>query len=235
MDLSPRLKHIANKVPKGARLADIGTDHAYLPVTLLHQNLIEYAIASDINQGPLNRGMAVAKEWNTPEDRISFRCCESLLGIEQGEVDTIVIAGMGGDTIAHSLDGVSWSRDENLLFLLQPMSSIPELRLWIQENGFCIKEEEIVKEREKFYVILTVRYGSMPPLSLSEQWVGKQMKDMSCEYRMQYIDDCIKRRERALSGVKQSKSDENLAQVKRLESILDALYEVKEEWKSWQL
>ncbi len=235
MELTPRLKSIANKVPQGARIADIGTDHAYLPVSLLLNDHITYAIASDINEGPLQRGMEVAKLNQISSERISFRLSDSLLGIQKDEVDTIVIAGMGGDTIAQCLDGVSWSRDSKYLFLLQPMTSIFDLRLWLQENGFSIESEEIVNERDKYYVILEVRYGQMAPMTLGELWVGKQEIGLRSEHRLDYICDTIKRRERAHLGMKQSKSPKSEEQINYLQAVLDDLYEIQKEWEAWQM
>lgn len=234
LDLSPRLKTIAQQVPQGAKFADIGTDHAYLPVWLLKNRKISYAIASDLRQAPLNNGMKVAKHWNIPPEEISFRCSDGLVGINRNEVDTIAIAGMGGDTIAHALQGVSWSRDPELLFLLQPMSSIPELRLWLQKNGFCIDLEIIVPEQEKLYVIMSVTYGKMQVLSLGEQWVGRQWCGMPADYRLDYIEDTIRRRQRALDGMMQSDARCQDAAVDELKQIIHELHQMREEWLSWQ-
>ncbi|MDF2838720.1 MAG: SAM-dependent methyltransferase [Evtepia sp.] len=233
-ELSPRLRTIAEQVPFGARLADIGTDHAYLPVWLLMQERISSAIASDLREGPLSRGIAVARQWQTPSDKISFRCCDGLLGMERSELDTIVIAGMGGDTIAHTLSGVTWSNDPDLLFLLQPMSSIPELRQWLQENTFRIEEEKIALEQSKYYVILKVRAGSMEPLSLGERWVGRQSKDSPENHRTEYICDVIRRRNRALNGIKNAVSKPPKVQVDELNHTLKELHQMREEWLSWQ-
>lgn len=234
MELSPRLKTIAEQVPIGARLADIGTDHAYLPVWLLKQGRISFAIASDLREGPLSRGIAVASKWEIPSDKISFRCCDGLLGIERSEVDTIVIAGMGGDTIAHALCGVPWSRDSSLLFYLQPMSSIPELRQWLQENGFRIEEERIVFEQAKYYVVLKVSAGFMKPLNSGELWVGRQTEGMPPEHRTEYINDVIRRRERALHGMKNAVSKPKKEEFEEINKTLKELHQMKEEWLSWQ-
>ena len=234
MELSPRLRTIAEQVPNGVRLADIGTDHAYLPVWLLKHDRISFAIASDLREGPLYRGMSVAKQWSISTEKISFRCCDGLVGIQRDEVDTVVIAGMGGDTIAHCINGVTWSRDPELMFLLQPMSSIPELRLWLQENGFYIEEEKIAKEQAKHYVVMRVRYGYMEPLTLAERWVGRQRKGKPVRYRTEYLDDMILRRERALEGMLKATSKPLDGEVEELQNTLQELYQMREEWFSWQ-
>jgi tRNA (adenine22-N1)-methyltransferase len=234
VELSPRLKTIAEQVPEGVRLADIGTDHAYLPVWLLKNKKISFAIASDLREGPLSRGIAVAKQWQIPSDVISFRCCDGLLGMDSSELDTIVIAGMGGETIANTLQGVSWSKDPDLLFLLQPMSSIPELRQWLQTNGFRIEEERIAMEQSKYYVVIKVRAGSMEPLTLGERWVGKQRKDMLGQYRTEYMDDVIRRRKRALDGMQNAVSPPQKAIIEEVYNTLVELHNMRKEWISWQ-
>lgn len=234
LELSPRLRTIADQVPFGAKLADIGTDHAYLPIWLIGQHRISFAIASDLREGPLSRGIAAAKEWNIPSNQISFRLSDGLLGIDRSEVNTIVIAGMGGDTIAHSLQGVSWSKDPSLLFLLQPMSSIPELRQWLQENGFRIEEERIAMEESKYYVVLNVHAGDMEPLTLGERWVGRQRRGMPGDFRIEYIDDVIRRRKRALDGILNATFSDHNIKIQELRQTLNELYQLREEWLSWQ-
>lgn len=234
LDLRPRLHSIAELVPKGALLADIGTDHAYLPVYLLKQKRISHAIASDLREGPLSRGRAVAKLWEISDNQISFRCSDGLCGLAQGEADTLVIAGMGGDTIAQCLEGVSWSRDPNLLYLLQPMSSIPQLRLWLSEHGFCIEEEYLSREEEKLYVVLKVRPGFMSALTLGECWAGRQWKGMQGELRLSYLEDLIARRERALSGMQKATARSLEQDIGQLEVLIQELKVMREEWLSWQ-
>lgn len=234
LELSPRLHSIAERVPHGARLADIGTDHAYLPVYLLKNGKIPYAIASDLREGPLRRGQAVATQWEIPEEKISFRCSDGLRGIDQGEVDTIVIAGMGGDTIAACLEGVSWSQDPSLRYFLQPMSSIPELRRWLSDHGFHIEEECISREEEKLYVVLQVRPGNMQPLTLGECWAGRQWRSMPGEHRLAYLDDLIARRERARSGMQKARTNVREHDLLQVELLLQELYAMKEEWMLWQ-
>ena len=98
LQLQPRLQCIASLVPQGARLADVGTDHGYLPVWLLQHGRIESAIASDINALPLDHARATAREYGVTE-RMDFRLCPGLAKIKAEECDAIAIAGMGGETI----------------------------------------------------------------------------------------------------------------------------------------
>ena len=123
--------------PRGARLADVGTDHAYLPACLLMEGKIPSAIAADLREGPLRRARETAAEYGCG-DRMAFRLCDGLSGIRPEETDAVVIAGMGGETIAQILEAAPWVRTRKIPLVLQPMSSIPELRQWLGEDGFHI-------------------------------------------------------------------------------------------------
>lgn len=228
--LSPRLAAIAAQVPQGARLADIGTDHAYLPVSLLLAGTIHRAVASDVNQGPLRRGRETARLYGV-EDKIEFRRCDGLTGLDAGQADAVVVAGMGGELIARILEAAPWTRD--VLLLLQPMSAQPELRRWLNGNGYRIQRETLAREGEKLYVVFTVRGGRDTPYTLAEQWAGRQRQGTKDPYRLDYLDDLLHRRRRALDGMEQSSTlpREQLEEERRLVTQLERM---REEWTGWQ-
>ena len=229
MDLSPRLAAIAAQVPAGSRLADIGTDHAYLPAYLLLQGTIPSAVASDVNRGPLERGRETARLAGV-EDRMDFRLSDGLMGLREDETDVVVIAGMGGELIARILSEAPWTREK--LLLLQPMTAQPELRRWLNGNGYRIEKETVVREGEKLYVILTIRSGQDAPYSPGELWAGRQRRGEEAPLRLEYLDDLLRRRRRALAGMERgSVSSETLAEERRLIAQLE---ELREEWISWQ-
>ena len=230
LELSPRLAAIAHQVPQGAKLADVGTDHAYLPVYLLLKDRICGAVASDVNEGPLQRGRETARTYEVEESKISFRCCDGLAGVAAHEVDTVAICGMGGELIARILGAAPWTKEA--LLLLQPMSSQPELRQWLITNGYAIRRELVVKEGEKYYIILTVTGGESAPYTAAELWVGRQKAGESNPHRGAYLADQIRRRERALAGMKQGNpTPEALA---REEALLQGLKDMEKEWQAWQ-
>ena len=105
--LQPRLRLLAEMTPPGGRLADIGTDHGYLPVWLLQEGRIPSAIASDVGAEPLEHARRTAEEYET--QGLDFRLCDGLSGIEPAETDTVVIAGMGGETIRDILRAAPWA------------------------------------------------------------------------------------------------------------------------------
>jgi len=195
MELSPRLRSIAEKVPQGARLADIGTDHAYLPVWLLLNRQIEKAIAADLRKGPLERAQATARQYGQ-SGKISFRLCNGLSDIQPNEVDTVVIAGMGGETIAAILESAPWTR-QNKLLLLQPMTGAPQLRQWLQTQGYIISDEIIVREGKRLYSIWIVKGGTMAPFSPAELWAGR---NRSGPLRLEYLSAMEEKAEKSLRG-----------------------------------
>ena len=230
LELTPRLMAIADQVPQGARLADVGTDHAYLPVYLLLRDRIRSAVASDVNEGPLQRGRETARTYGVEESKISFRICDGLAGVEAQEADTVAICGMGGELISRILGAAPWTKEA--LLLLQPMSSQPELRQWLMANGYAIEGEQVVKEGEKYYVILTVTGGACEPYTPAELFVGRQREGEDNPHRGAYLADQIRRRERALAGMKQGSPDpETLA---REEALLQGLKDMEKEWQAWQ-
>lgn len=225
MELSPRLQAIARQVPQGARLADVGTDHGYLPVWLLMNGCIKSAVAADLRAGPLDRARDTARQFQQT-GRISFRLCDGLADVREDEVDTIAIAGMGGETIAAILHAAPWTRQDKLL-LLQPMTGAPKLRQWLQGNGYSILREAISREGKKLYSIWTVRGGAMPPLSPAEQWAGINCND---PLRMDYLTMMEGKAEKALRG-QQSAQAPDQAVVSYLETVLTGLQEMKKELK----
>lgn len=159
MHLTPRLRTILSLVPQGARLADIGTDHALIPVALLRRGEIQTAIASDIGQGPLDSAARTAQQFGV-SGSISLRLGAGLRTVQPDEVDTIVIAGMGGETIAGILQDDSWALDGQHLLLLQAMTGQAQLRQYLAARGAEIGQELICQEGQRMYTVMAVRGGA---------------------------------------------------------------------------
>lgn len=226
MELTPRLRAIARRVPEGTRLADVGTDHGYLPVWLLLQGKIARAIAADLREGPLNRARDTARQYGQT-DRISFRLCNGLNGIAPEEADTIVIAGMGGETILSILEAAPWTK-RNQLLLLQPMTGVRQLRQWLQRHGYVILGEEISREGEKLYTSWAVRGGFMPPFTPAELWAG-----VNCwsPLRNAYLDLVREKVEKALRGHLSAQQPDSAA-ITCLAAAAEGLLTMKKELKS---
>lgn len=226
-ELSPRLRMAGDLIPAGARLADVGTDHAYLPAALLLEGKIPWAVAADLRPGPLDRARATVREYGLT-GRVAFRLCDGLSGIEPDEVDAVAIAGMGGETIAAILSAAPWTRSVPLI--LQPMSSMPDLRGWLGENGYRILEERLAREGDTLYTALSVRAGEMGPLSPAELWAGKNTK---APLRGAWLDLWAARTRRALDGMAQARGE--LPRRRELEAVLSGLMDMKKEWEQWQV
>lgn len=157
--LMPRLACIAGMIHVGARLADVGTDHAHLPLALLQRGVIMQAIASDLREGPLSRAQENAVQYAL-EDKIQLRLSAGLMQVRAEECDTISIAGMGGETIVSILQDALWTAQGGHTLLLQPMTRIAELRQFLWAHGYTICQEVLCKEDRRWYVVLQVRGGA---------------------------------------------------------------------------
>ena len=158
--LTPRLKSIINHV-KCEKAADIGTDHAYVPIALIEKGLIKSAIASDIKAGPASIAEENIKKHNM-SDKIEVRIGAGLSVLKENEVDTIIIAGMGGEMIEKIITD-DMDKAKSATLILQPMNSQYELRHFLINNGFSILEEDISVEGFKVYNLLIVKKGENKP------------------------------------------------------------------------
>lgn len=157
-DLSLRLSVIATLVPNGARVCDIGTDHGYLPIYLKSTGRAKTVIAADIGEKPLANARKNIEKSGV--SGIDLRLCDGLTGINKGEVDTIIVAGMGGEVISHILEDCSWlSESPSTKLILQPTTSAEELRRWLVKNQFEITAEEPLCENGKVYSIMSAIFG----------------------------------------------------------------------------
>ena len=231
--LSPRLLALARQVPQGARFADIGTDHARLPVWLLEHGVIDRAIATDLREGPLDRARETARRHGLT-GRISFRLGDGLAPLRPGEADLCAIAGMGGETIAAILSAAPWAAGAGTRFLLQPMTSVADLRAWLWRSGFTIQREELVGEGETIYVLLTAAPGEMAPLSPAEEEAGRQFRGMEAPLRRRYLERLTARAAGALAGLRRSTRPEDALRVPAQEALVQGLETMKEEWEAWQ-
>lgn len=214
--LQPRLAAIAALVPPGARLADVGTDHGYLPVALLQEGRLAAAVATDIAPDPLDHARRTADAFSVALD---CRLCDGLCGVEPGEADTVVIAGMGGETIAHILQNAPWTREGTLL-LLQPMSRSEVLRPWLVNNGYQIRGERLVEDKGILYPVLTATGGHPPPLTPAEIWAGLGREDpLYPAYAAQRMD----RLRRAVEGLQKSRCEGDRRRLAQWEEALRQL------------
>ncbi len=155
--LTARLSLVASFVRQGSRLADIGTDHAYLPVELVKSGVCERALACDLRKGPLQSAKDHIETAGLA-DKIECRLGDGLSPVNADEADDIVLAGMGGETIAAILSACPFIRDEKLRVIAQPMTHPEDLRRFLWDNGFEVIAEQAVTEDGKTYLVLCAEY-----------------------------------------------------------------------------
>lgn len=155
--LDKRLLLCASFVRENCTLADIGTDHAYLPIWLVKNGIINSALACDINEGPLNSGKADVDRFEL-SDKITLRLSDGLKNVNENEADDIVIAGMGGELITKILSECEWAKTKGKHFILQPMTKCEVLISWLCENGFEIIEQKACESDNKHYTVMLVTY-----------------------------------------------------------------------------
>lgn len=226
LTLQPRLALLASLVSAGASIADVGTDHGYLPVYLLQKGTIAHAIASDINALPLEHARRTAAEYGVTQG-IDFRLCAGLDAIRAPEVDTVIIAGMGGETIIEVLKNAPWTREKTLL--LQPMTKIELLRVWLTENGYAITQEHLVRDKDVLYAVLTVTGGESAPLTAAQAYCG--IESQHDPLYGEYASERIAKLTRAAAGLRTSKRTDREARVAELEVIIKELERSREAWQ----
>ena len=180
MELSIRLKTVAEAVTPGNRVADIGTDHGYVPIYLVKNNLSPGGIAMDVNKGPLEK----AKEHIRAEKlsgKIATRLGNGLAPLEPGETDTVVIAGMGGDLICKILKAKPEFLIEGKELILQPQSEWFKVRQILKEYRYQIEKEWFLKEDGKYYVIIKAEPGWTQPQRMKHKQpsIHEYMKEIA--------------------------------------------------------
>lgn len=155
MKLSKRLQTIADFVKKGAVVADIGTDHAHIPIYLIKNNIISRAYACDINTGPLEKAEENINYYGVKN--IELRLSNGLEKLKTDEADTVIIAGMGGELIIDILDRGQGFFDKKNTFILSPHTKIEEVRNYLLRKGLKILKEDMCIDEGKFYTVMEVK------------------------------------------------------------------------------
>lgn len=151
--MSKRLETISKLLLKDKKLADIGTDHAYLPCYAYTKGIVPHAIGTEVNVGPYESALSFVQRLRL-EDHIDIRFGDGLSVIEKGEVEQITIAGMGGSLIAKILDAGKDKLDGVQRLILQPNVAEDKVRRWLYANGWTIANEKILAEDGMIYEII---------------------------------------------------------------------------------
>lgn len=155
--LDSRLSAVASLVRRNSRVADIGTDHAYIPVYLVNEGIISEAVASDINEGPLKNADKNILSYGL-SGKIKTVLSNGLENLHENCADDIIIAGMGGILIGEILDKCAWIKNKNIRIIAQPMTHAEKVRDFFIKNGFEIKEEKTAEDTRHKYCVIAAEY-----------------------------------------------------------------------------
>lgn len=227
--ISKRLRKILEIIPKSKILADIGTDHGYIPVEAVKNNIAIKAIASDISQGSLSKAINEIRK-NELETKIDARLGSGLEVLLVDEADTIVIAGMGGILICDILENEYHTRfrSSHPLLILQPVQFPEKLREYLYKNGFEISAEELIEDEGKIYHIIVSRYRDLKP-QIKEEHVyelGEINIKQNSELLMILINKKIKKNISILESMEKAENEDTsqkklvlLSQIKKYEEL----------------
>lgn len=239
--ISKRLSHLADMVSKDVVLADVGTDHGYIPIYLLQTGKIKQAFAMDIGKGPLLRAKEHIEACGLG-DYITTRLSDGVAALKLKEADSILIAGMGGGVILHILQEGEEIITSAKELILQPQSEISKVREYLHQKGYVVDKEDMVFEDGKYYPMMHIVFEGGSP---NEDMMSSFNEDLPIVYRYgagllkdrnkvlhQYLKHTIHQYEQILEELlKQEQTD---AIVTRKEQIEEELLYAKGAFKYWE-
>ena len=225
--LSQRLERVAAHVPAGARLADIGSDHAYLPVALMRRGAIAAAVAGEVAATPFQAANRTVAD-NGLTQHITVRLADGLAAIEAGDdITAVSLCGMGGETIRDILDSGRARLNGRERLILQPNGGEQPLRQWLMENGYQILHEELLRENRFYYEIIVAERAEAMTYTAEQLYFGPlQMQARSPEFLAKWQRILREKRktlvslEQARQAVPEQKVQEIVQQVKWIEQLL---------------
>ena len=205
--LDNRLLAAAKYVRPRKIVADIGTDHAYLPVYLLQNNISPKALACDINELPLESAKRTVEQYELT-DFIEVRLSNGLINVEPQECDDIVICGMGGELIATILDNSKWVQNQRYNLILNPMTKPEKLRKYLFDNGFDIVSETASESHKKHYTVMNVKFTNLGIKYDTKLLFFGRLLDNNDEQSRKYVEMTAKRMLKKANGLKINNADE---------------------------
>lgn len=216
--LGPRLSMCAELLRPGKPMADIGTDHGYLPIWLLRTGAAPLAIASDINQGPLDAARRHARLYGV-EDGLRLVQGDGLSRIGPENADDIVIAGMGGELILHIISSTTWLLCAEKHLVLQPMSAADKLRVGLWKLGFAVRRELAAQESGKVYSAFSVEYaGELGEMDSIYPYMGRLEPGTGAVSA--YADKTLRGLRNSLLGAEHTGWQE---EAERLRNVIDGI------------
>ena len=219
-----RLECIKSMVDKCRTAADIGTDHGYVAEMLLKEGICEKVIATDLNEGPLNRAMEHLTSAKL-KDKCDFRLGSGLTVLGEGEADAIIIAGMGGDLISEVIETSKDVAMKARQLILRPMTAVDNLRRYLTENGFKIIDENIVREYHHFYFIIKAKKGNTKKEDDIYYEISKIILNKREPLMSDYIHRVLNTNEKIISSLEKEK---NVEYNEKIESLKQKNRKIRE-------
>lgn len=218
MELSKRLQAVAGLVTEGASVADIGTDHGYIPIYLAENKISTKILAMDVNKGPLERARIHIKSSRL-DDVIETRLSDGFAALKKGEVDTIIAAGMGGGLVIKIMTDYPEITSSVRCFILQPQSEIHKVREYLYENSFSIVEEDMVEEDGKYYPMMKVIHGDECEGYTEEEFLyGRHLLQMSHPVLKDFLNRELSMKKEIICNVKKKAGENAMSRVQVLET-----------------
>ncbi|WP_027365805.1 tRNA (adenine(22)-N(1))-methyltransferase [Desulfotruncus alcoholivorax] len=205
--LSKRLAAVARHIPSGSVVADIGTDHAFLPVYLIQTGKAKKVLAGEVTPGPYHTARETVRSFKL-EQQIDVRIGNGLAIMQPGEADVAVLAGMGGRTIISILIAGSEVLEAIKRLIIQPMRDVTVVRRWLVENGWCLADEEMVYEDGHYYVIITAEKGNEKIVDEFILNVGPRLLEKKDNILVDYLKKRFANIDVVLKRLDDAKSDE---------------------------
>lgn len=225
--LGNRLRALANQIPRDTTLADIGTDHGLIPVYLIKEGLISKAIATDISEISLSKAKDLIRNEGL-EEAIETRLGSGLQIIRSGEVNTLLIAGMGGRQIKKILEEGSEVLESITTLILQPMRGKDDLRRWIVYNNYIIDNEILVKEAKYLYQIIVASHGTQEVSDDIQFEIGFKLLENNDPLFKEFIEEKILRTSKIIDEL----ADKDISNPERtLRALTRRLEKYKEAWR----
>jgi len=206
---------IAGYINKDATVADIGTDHGLLPAYLAQNGLARDIIATDVSAQSLESAHRTAEKYGVAH-LITFIVAQGLEGIGRKAADTIVISGLGGETIAGILRDAPWTKKNEVSMVLQPQTKTAELCRWLRESGYNIRDARVALENDRYYVVILVKGGKSESILEPELEMLARLMFNRDPHFPGYLGDLISRTRKALDGMKNSAAPDVLNMALRL-------------------
>lgn len=227
MNLSNRLKEIIKLVPKNSIVADIGTDHGQIPVYLIENKISKRVIATDISKPSLDKTIDLIEERKL-EDKILTKLGDGLEVLRPFQVDTVIMAGMGGILITEILESNRKVTDSISHFIFQPMVASKELRQYLVENQFKIVDESLAREGERFYEIILAKKGPSTIEKDIYYELGPKLIEKNHPLLRTYIEKKISQLNNIKNSLKKAKDAEALEKKRDIIEKIKAYREVLE-------